>query len=541
MQRHSNRAPRGDYDAVVIGSGMGGLTSAALLARLHGKRVLVLERHYRAGGFTHTFARPGGYHWDVGLHYVGDVERPGMQRDVLEAITGGALAWTKMADPFERLVFPGFEFGIHSGEENFASDLAAAFPAEEKAIRRYFRDVRRAASWLAVPGSRGVAPKPVHWAIAAALLPRRSLAQSTTREYLDLHFRDPRLKAVLGARWGDYGLPPAESSFAAHALITSHYLGGGYYPVGSSARIAEAAKKVIEAAGGEIRVRAEVERVLVRGGRAAGVRMKSGEEILAPLVVSNAGARNTYLRLLPDEVHLPFRRELEGIPPGKGTLTLYLGLSESPASLGVRGENFWIHDDLDQDGMWSRRNQVLRGEVPHLYLSFPSMKDPAARAHTAEIITAVDGEAFARWQGTDWMKRGAEYEAQKQRIAEALLATVERRLPGFGRLVAHRELSSPLSTLHFTAHPGGEIYGIPCTPERLRMKWLGPRTPLPGLFLTGADAMSLGIVGAMMGGMMSVAAATGVRAFGLARAEGKRVTAARATTPTGSATLPSTA
>ena len=136
-----------DADAIVIGSGMGGLAAAAILARAHGKRVLVLERHWRAGGFTHAFSRPGGYRWDVGVHYVGaEAARPGMVRDVFQVTTGGALQWTRMPDPFERLVFPGFEFEIRSGRERLAEDLSRAFPAEAGAVRRYLADVERAAA-----------------------------------------------------------------------------------------------------------------------------------------------------------------------------------------------------------------------------------------------------------------------------------------------------------------------------------------------------------------------------------------------------------
>ncbi len=514
---------KSDFDAVVIGSGMGGLTAAALLARLHGMKVLVLERHFKAGGFTHTFSRPGGWHWDVGVHYVGQVEEPGRARDVLQVVTGGGLRWTRMADPFERLVFPGFEFAIRSGKERFLADLAAAFPAEERALRRYLRDLERAASWTGVMGARGVAPAPIGWAMAAALRGRRALVTRTTRSYLDERFRDPRLKAVLGARWGDYGLPPAESAFLAHAVITSHYMEGAYYPEGTAARIAETAIPVVESAGGEVRVRAEVERILLRDGRAAGVRLRGGEEILAPRVVSDAGARNTFLRLLPPEAPVPFRSRLERIQPGLAHVSLYLGLSSSPAALGVHGENFWIHDDLDHDAMWARRGSVLEGTIPHVYLSFPSLKDPAARAHTAEIVTAVDAAAFSRWAGTRWMKRGPDYRALKERIADGLLAAVERRLPGFGSLVAYRELSTPLTTEHFSGHPGGEIYGIPFTPERVGMT-LGPRTPVPGLFLTGADALMLGVFGTLMSGLMCAAAVAGMSTFGRLAAEARRMT-----------------
>ena len=522
-----NRDPNLDCDAVVIGSGMGGLTSAALLARLHGWKVVVLERHWRAGGFTHEFARPGGFRWDVGLHYVGQIETPGMFRDALRAATGGGLAWRRMADPFERLVFPEFEVALHGGR--FREDLAAAFPGEAATVDRFLADVRRATSYLGVLGMRGVAPRPVVAAAKVLLARRRRLALGTTGAWLRTHVADPRLRAVLGARWGDYGLPPARSAFLAHATITGHYLDGGYYPVGGAGRIAQAAAGVIASAGGAVRVRAEVERILVERGRAVGVRLASGETLRARLVVSDAGARNTYLKLLPAEVPLPFREELASTPPGMACVTLYLGLSRSPEALGVHGENFWIHAGLDQDALWERRGGLLAGDAPQVYLSFPSMKDPEARAHTAEVIATVDASAFAPFAGTHWKRRGAEYEKLKERIGDALLAAVERRLPGFSKLVAFRELSTPLTSEGFTSHPQGEIYGIPVTPERFTRPYLQPRTPVPGLLLTGADAMILGIAGATMGGLMCAAAAAGPGTFRKVAQEARRLDAPPAT------------
>jgi phytoene dehydrogenase-like protein len=526
-------------DAIVIGSGMGGLAAAAILARTRGKRVVVLERHWRAGGFTHTFSRPGGYTWDVGVHYVGaEAVKPGMARDVLGVTTGGALSWTKIPDPFERLVFPDFEFEIRSGRERFAEDLARAFPAEAGAVRAYLGDVDRAASAMVVGALGGTAPAPVAAAARLLLAGRLRLARRTTKEVLDARFRDERLKSILGARWGDHGLPPSRSAFLPHAVITAHYLEGGFYPEGGARVIADGAQRVIEEAGGEVRVRAEVASILVRGGRAAGVRLAGGEEISAPIVVSDAGARATFLKLLPPEVPIPFREELRQAERGMAHVSLYLGLSASPERLGVRGENFWIHDELDQDAMWRRRGEVVEGKASHVYLSFPSMKDPRARAHTAEVVTAVDASDFERWAGTAWKKRGAEYEGLKERIAEALLERVERRLPGFRSLVAYRELSTPLSTERFTGHPGGEIYGIPFTPARLGMSFLQPRTPVPGLFLTGADALMLGVVGAAMSGLMTAVAATGPGTFRRVREAARALAASRAT-PT--AALPSSA
>jgi all-trans-retinol 13,14-reductase len=530
---NASRNPNHDADVIVIGSGMGGLATAALLARLHGRKVLVLERHYRAGGFTHTFTRRGGFEWDVGVHYVGEMGQPGMLRNAMQVATGGEVRWSRMPETYDRLVFPGLEFGIRAGKENF--------PAERRAIDRFFADVDRAASWVNVLAMRSSAPAPIAAIVGAVMAGRGALARRTTRSWLDEHVRDERLKAVLGARWGDYGLPPSRSAFLAHSVITAHYHEGGYYPSGTSARIAEGATRVIEAASGAVRVRAEVERILVENGRAIGVRLAGGETLRAPVVVSDAGARATFLKLVPDDVPLPFRDELRAIPRSMSHVSLYLGLSRSASSLGVNGENFWLHDELDHDRMWDRGGELLSGRAPQTYVSFPSMKDPEARAHTAEIIAGVDSSHFERWAGTRWMKRGEEYEALKDRIADGLLAQAERRLPGLSKLVVHRELSTPLSTAHFTGHPGGEIYGLPASPDRFGRSWLRARTPVEGLYLAGADALMLGIGGTVMSGVMATAAIAGSSTFGRLNAAAKRLPEATVPAATPSATSPSIA
>ena len=500
----------GDYDAIVIGSGIGGLTAAALLARCEGKRVLVLERHFRVGGFTHTFSRPGGFSWDVGVHYVGaEVVLPGLPRDALKVATGGGLRWTRLPDPFERIVFPNFEFAIRARREAFAEDLTREFPAEAKSIQQWFTDVRQVAALAQDIVLRGVLPAPIPWIMSVVRQSSWRLAQLRTQDYIEQRFSDPRLRAIVGARWGDWGLPPSESAFLVHAVITNHYFDGAVYPVGSAASIAKAMTEVIAAAGGKVRVRAEVERILMRRGRAVGVRLCGGEEITAPWIISDAGARNTYLRLVPEDVHVPFRDTLRRLP-GSSMVVLYLGLSRSPSELGAAGENYWLYNELDHRNMWDARARIGEGDVRHGYLSFPSAKDPEARGHTAEIGAAATPGAFAQFHRTSWMKRGDEYAAVKARIADGLLRLAERRLPGLTALVQHRELSTPLTSEHFTAHVGGEIYGIPWTPERVKFGWLSARSPIPGLCLTGADAAMLGVAGAAMGGMAAAARVAGL-------------------------------
>src|SRR5580658_5742709 len=295
------------YDAIVIGSGMGGLTVAAIMARLKGWRVLVLERHFRAGGFTHTFKRPGGWEWDVGLHYVGGMEPGAMGRRLFDFVTAGEVHWNPMPDSYDRFVYPDFEFPVPKGEANYRAALIRMFPQEKAAFERYFRDLHIAAGYFVRHTMANSMPRPLGAAVRWFNRLRSKLPLTTTGDYLDSHFRDPQLKALLASQWADYGLPPAKSAFVTHAVIATHYLNGAWYPEGGSGTIADAAGRVIRAAGGEILVNHEVRRILMEGDRAVGVEAmrqqgRGGEMVRfeSPVVVSDAGAWATYRKLLPE-------------------------------------------------------------------------------------------------------------------------------------------------------------------------------------------------------------------------------------------------
>jgi all-trans-retinol 13,14-reductase len=159
--------------------------------------------------------------------------------------------------------------------------------------------------------------------------------------------------------------------------------------------------------------------------------------------------------------------------------------------------------------MYARRNELLDARAPMAYLSFPSLKDRRARRHTAEIIAPLSYASLEAHRHEPWRRRSAEYESAKDRITKALLELVERHHPGFGDLVEYSELATPLTFEHFTAAPSGTIYGYPATLERYGRAWLGPRTPIQNLYLTGSDAALLGIMGALMGAVVTASCVLG--------------------------------
>jgi all-trans-retinol 13,14-reductase len=501
--------PRSDtFDAIVIGSGIGGLTVANLLARRHNQRVLVLEQHFKPGGFTHIFKRKVKFQWDVGLHYVGNMDDGDTGKAVFDYLTDGQLRWHKMPDPFEKFVYPDFTFEVYSDPARFEAELIRQFPQEATAIRQYFKDIQRAGFWFGAHAMAELLPAGLQ-ALGRFLLRQfGAMARQTTQHYLDQHFQDARLKALLASQWGDYGLPPSQSCFGVHGLIVDHYLHGGWYPEGGAVKIARTMMPAIKAAGGDVVTQRRVTEILIKDGIAVGVKAQNTTRPLdepeiyrAPIVVSDAGAFNTYVKLIPASYPLPERQQIQAFPKGSSMVTLYIGLKESPQTLGFQGENHWIYNTYDHEAVGHDRLQDGEYRPKFAYLSFPSLKDPLAEGHTAEIISHINYDAFVPWREQPWGKRDADYNALKDRMTEALLDLVEGYYPGFRALIDYTELSTPLTVEYFDASDRGAIYGIPCVPERLDQTWAGARTPIKNLYLTGSDAMSFGIVGAMMGGV----------------------------------------
>jgi len=498
------------YDAIVIGSGIGGISAAALLSKA-GKKVLVLERHYTAGGFTHTFQRKG-YEWDVGVHYIGEVHRKNSGlRKIFDYITNKNLQWAFMGEIYDKIIFGEESYEFVSGTARFKERLYQYFPEEKRAIDQYLSLVYQAAA-----ATKGFfmekALPPLASKLAYPFLSSKflKLSDRTTLEVVRSLTDNPKLIGVLTAQYGDYGLPPGESSFAVHAMIAKHYLDGGNYPVGGSGEICSTIRPVIEASGGKILVKAEAQEILVESGRAVGVKLHQGDEIRAPLVISDAGVMNTFGRLLSPSAQEKFsiQSKLKMIKPSLSHLCIYIGIKEPHQNLNLGKTNYWIYPGYDHDANIERYLKDPSSPLPVVYVSFPSVKDPTWEKRfpgrsTIEVIGFTPYEWFSKWEGTEWRKRGDEYLAFKQQLSERMMEQVYRYLPQIQGKIDHMELSTPLSTKHFCNYQYGEIYGLEHSPERFRMRWLRPKTPIKNLFLTGQDIVTDGIGGALFGGVLA--------------------------------------
>jgi all-trans-retinol 13,14-reductase len=466
--------------AVVVGSGMGGLTAAILLAK-EGWSVTVLEQHTRAGGFLHRFFRRGvGY--DTGFHYVGGARPDQLFGRAMKHLgVYDDVKWHPLdPDGFDVLRFPGFDFRVPVGVDRYRDRLVEAFPEERDGIDRYIAHTRAA----------------VHaygWFNLDDTVPPESILPFEQESVLDVtrrFFKDPRLTMVVAGQAALYGVPPKDAPFGLHAVVTDHFMQSATSIEGGGDRLTFALVRRLRALGGEVKLKRRVVSIEVADGQACGVTTADGEHYPADLVVADIHPRASLDLLPPGSVRPAYAARVRDARPGLAHVGAYLRVDGDLSVLG--NHNLYRFASWDPSSV---ERPATPEETPFYFLTCPGQRHPAGVPGADQVVLGLIYTDYARFAEARAAGEGA-YRDLKQAVLDRFLATMLADHPGWS--VVDAEASTPLTTERFNGAWQGAAYGHYHSVGQMGRYRLPMVSKVRGLVNVGQTVGFPGICGAMM-------------------------------------------
>jgi all-trans-retinol 13,14-reductase len=511
----------GTYDAITIGSGLGGLTAAALYARA-GHRVLILERNDEFGGAATTY-RHGQLTIEASLHETADLSGPldpkarilralGIQDD-LEFVPVGALYEVRgqMFDP---------PFVLPHGFDAAESALVARFPGHRSAFRRFFDRLRAVQQAMSVVGEQH---DTLWWFLHAPGLPLkfwpllRDMRLSLSEVFDRLFGDDEAPKLALAANLSYYTDDPDRLWWLFYAIAQGDYLGsGGTYIRGGSGKLSSRLVEVVEAEGGSARTDRTVTDILLDNeGRAVGVvhtAADGGDRVVdhAPVLFGNA-APTVLADALPPDARPEFVARYQRRHPSISLFSIALGLSRRPRELGVTSySTVLLPDWINSLSDYVRCAKLLAGppdsQMPPVILVDYSAIDSGLNPDGLHLVSVVGVDRVANWDGLD----DEGYRTKRDGWLDAIVGEIDRTYPGFAAAVVQRDMATAATMRRYLNTPDGAIYGFAPEPPEGRPSVGSEKavaTTIPGLWLASSYGGFGGFTGVMLTGMLAAQAA----------------------------------
>jgi phytoene dehydrogenase-like protein len=484
------------YDAIVIGSGMGGLIAASLLTK-KGLKTLLLEKEKQVGGYVVSFKRDG-FTFDATGAFVGGCQEGGEFYQVMEEI--GAHEEIEFI-PIHHIqnIYPGFEVHLSQGGfQSYMEALLNLFPEEEKGLNAYL-------SLLKQIGKEVKSYSEMTW-INKIFFPFyfRNLVRfhkTTHQAILDRLFRGGEIKMALHTL--PTTEPPSRLSFLFVAtLISKALLGGVFYPKGGMGKISEAIARSFQQDGGEIFLQKEVEQILVRDGRVEGVLTQDGKIFPSAIVVSDINP-NHLVKMLPQEFQKSLLKKTGRFEYSLSCFVLYIATDLDMERMSLPYFTYFrFLSDLEEEDRLLRRGAIPNH--PTMIISVPTLLDPSLAPlgqHLIKVLVYVPYHYQDTWGKGDPKK----YRHIKEEFSQKILQQLEARLvPDLKNHLLFWEAATPLTLERYTGNEMGAMYGLASTPLQIGNFRPPHQSPIPGLFQVGHYTRpSHGIVGASLSGLFA--------------------------------------
>lgn len=443
---------REDYDVIIIGAGIGGLVCGCYLAKA-GLKVLIVEQHYKPGGYCTSFERKG-YRFDVGVHYLGACRDGGSLNRILKELCIIDKLTLIRSDICDRIIMPDNTVFIYKDLESTKKEFIGHFPREKENIERFFKFILNTDFFILLSKTKHLSFK----------------------NFLDSFFYDEKLKAILSVLLGNLGVAPSHASALASVIFYKEYIfDPGYYPQGGIDIFPQLLVAQFQNYGGEILLSKKVKKVITKNKKIIGVNLDVNEFIESKVVISNADAVTTFQELLDCECKE--RYTTEHLQPSPSGFVVYLGINKNLKSALPHHFTTWYFTTYDVEKCYSLE-ETDPFQFDYIICSFPSLVDSTLAPHQKTVIRILIECKY----NTESIWRKKSY---KECLAAKALNRLNEFFPSRVGNIEVMEIATPYTFYHYTSNHKGALFGWSSTVNQIDRNILPPETSVKNLYLTG--------------------------------------------------------
>lgn len=473
---------------VIIGSGLGGLSCGVILAR-NGYDVTILEQHYQIGGCLQCFTRNGAK-FETGMHFIGSAAPGQTLHKLMRYLNLDGVRLSPLdTSAYDIVSLAGERFNFANGREAFLSQMGSYFPSEKDNLVTYYDIIEHIAQASSLHSLR-------HAENDMAV--NMYYQTVSINEVMDGIFKDEMIKNVLTGNLPLYAAERDKTPFSQHAFIMDFYNQSAFRVAGGSDNIAVSLADTIRKAGGEVRTRSKVSKIICDNSRAVGVEINGEEFMDADLIIADIHPARVMEMTDTRMIRPAFRKRISGLKNTASGFSVYLKFKKNTVS--YLNSNFY---SFKGSSPWGCENYTpYTWPMGYLYMHF--CNEPCQKYATGGVILSYMNMAdVEQWTGSSVGHRGDDYERFKTEKAESLIDCVEKDFPGLRNCVESYYTATPLTYLDYTGTQDGSMYGVAKDITLGAACRVPHKTKVPNLLLTGQNINSHGMLGVLVGSIVT--------------------------------------